>query len=90
LNTPAFYNFKFVDPQGNLTSEAQLFMASVNQAMVGALSDEGWTFPQHTTAEITALAAGSTLPNGTTWFNTTTSKLNVKTADSTVQVITST
>lgn len=87
---PPFYNFKFVDDAGMLTHEAQLFMASLNQYMQGALSDSGWTVPQQGQVFIDARAADTTTPNGTIWFNTSTSKLNVKTASGVIEVITST
>ena len=69
MNVPPLLGFKFTDANGFLTPEAQLFMTLLNQSMLGALSDNGWTFPIKTTAQITALAAGTVLPNGTVWFD---------------------
>jgi len=89
MNVPIYYNFRFVDENGYLTQEAQFFMSTLNQAMLGALTDNGWTVPQHTTAEITVLAASDFTPLGTIWFNTTLAKLQVKTAASTVETVSS-
>jgi len=96
MNVPPFYNFKFVDESGNLTSEAQLFMASINQAMLGALTNDGWTVPNLATTQILPSdPPGITqvepkMPVGTIWFNTTLLKLQVKTAAGVVETITST
>ena len=90
MYVPPFYSYQFIDTNGYLTPEAELFMASVNQAMLGALSDNGWTFPQKTTAEISDYSSLDVTPNGTVWFNTTTAKLNVKTASGVIEEITST
>lgn len=46
--------------------------------------------PSFTTTQITAFGADATIPNGTLWFNTTLAKLQVKTAASTIETITST
>jgi hypothetical protein len=72
------------------------------QTLRDGLSDNGWTVPNLTTAEIGSIAAMLTpsglplLPIGTIWFNTTLAKLQVLTAraaDSpfapTIQTITS-
>jgi hypothetical protein len=49
--------------------------------------NQGVKFPHYSTAEITALESNA--ETGTVWFNTTLSKLQVKTANGIVQTITS-
>lgn len=62
-------------------------MASLNQSMLAALSEDGWTIPQQTTDGIAEVE--SVMPIGTIWFNTTLAKLQVKTADGVIETITS-
>ena len=56
----------------------------------GTITNKGLLAPQKTTLEITAFGADSTVPNGAIYFDTDDSKLKVKTADSTIETITST
>lgn len=59
---------------------SQVFFERLIQVMQGALSDIGWTSPNQSTANITALtleSAAPVLPVGTIWFNTDLSKLQV-------------
>jgi len=59
---------------------------SINQTLRAALSDNGWTVPNQTSANI--LLVVDDMPIGTIWFDTTLSKLVVKTANPAVtQVI---
>lgn len=55
----------------------------------GGVNYNGLQFPQKTTAEITAYASDTSVPNGTAWFDTDVSKLKVKTAAGTIETITS-
>jgi hypothetical protein len=55
----------------------------------GAIINDGLVFPSKTTTEITAYGADNSIPNGAAWFNTTSSKLNVKTAAGVIEAITS-
>jgi len=66
MNVSPFYNFQFTMPNGMLTTDAQNFMTLINQAMQGALSDNGWTFPSVTADELTA--AEPNMPDGTGWY----------------------
>lgn len=82
-------------------AEQQLFFDSLAQAVLSALSDNGWTVPQLTTAQITAITIpysisdiNAYMPNGTIWYNTDLNKLQVQTAivlgtGATVETITS-
>jgi len=107
---PPFYNMKWTDEKGVLTSNSSLFMDETNQTLItvvtllnlisnarivndgsvnrGTIINDGLKPPKKTTAEITTLEPDASI--GTIWFNTTLSKLQVKTADGTVQTITST
>ena len=49
-----------------------------NQTLRAGLSDNGWTVPNLTSAQITTI--GDSLPVGTIWFDTDLAKLVVKTA----------
>lgn len=49
------------------------YQDDLNQTLDGSLSDNGWTFPRLTTAQITAIAPQ--MPNGTTWYDTDTHEL---------------
>ena len=57
-----------VDDSKYLTSEMQFYYSTLNQSMQGALSDDGWTFPQVTGAQLTDLAPD--MPDGTGWYET--------------------
>lgn len=89
---PGFINIKFVQDDGYLTPSMQLYESGLNQAMQGALSNNGWTVPALPTTQINT-ASGSVpnglavnginqtgMPVGTIWFNTTLGKLQVKTS----------
>lgn len=66
---PVFSNLQFVDiKSGFLTSETQIFFDELITSMQQALSNDGWTLPQHTQAEIIALAPD--MPDGTLWYAT--------------------
>jgi len=83
--------------------ELQNFFELMFSTLRQGLSDAGWTIPQLTTAQITAIATPPTIPNdaytdympnGTIWFNTDLAKLQVQTAvvltvGATIETITS-
>lgn len=50
----------------------------LNRVLVAGLSDNGWTFPQLTTAQITTVAPQ--MPNGTAWYDVTTDQPKIKVA----------
>ena len=81
--------------------EQQLFFSIMFQNIQNALSDNGWTIPQLTTAQINVLINPPDLndpnfymPNGTIWFNTDLAKLQFQTSvvlgvGATIETITS-
>ena len=73
---PPFLNYKWVNEQGYLTTETQIYEDSLNRVMQNSLSDNGWTLPQQTTANITAVAPSQ--PDGVMWYDTTTDEFKVK------------
>lgn len=76
MNIPTFVRVKFVQADGYLTPEMQLYNDELNQVLQNALSDNGWTVPQLTTAQITAIAPK--MPSGTLWYDIDTNQLKGK------------
>lgn len=103
---PPFFDMNYTTKDGRLTSDAYLYNdqtfqvlnlvvtllnSFVSSAIINnTIVNNGITPPSFTTAQITAFGADSTIPNGTMWFNTTLAKLQVKTAPSVIETITST
>lgn len=75
MNIPAYTN----------SQDSELYNDQLSQALVGGLSDNGFTTPQQTTSGITSLS--STMPNGTTWYDTDTNQMKVL-IDGTVKTFT--
>jgi hypothetical protein len=77
---PTFSSVKFVEENGYLTSQMQLYNDELNTILRNGLSDNGWTIPEVTSAQLTSiLALGTTsvgtlsqpqqvMPNGTIWY----------------------
>ena len=70
---PTFQAAKFVDEEGYLTSQMRAYNDELNNVLRNGLSDNGWTLPAVTQAQLTALnAAGlppdQQIPNGTIWY----------------------
>lgn len=68
---PTFQSVQFVDDEGYLTSQMQMWHDELNNVLRNGLSDNGWTLPTVTQAElasIIALPADQQLPNGTIWY----------------------
>ena len=68
---PVFQNGQYVDENGYLTSQMQLYNDELNNILRNGLSDNGWTLPTVTQAQlatIMALPADQQLPNGTIWY----------------------
>lgn len=68
---PTFFYVKFVDDDGYLTSLMQLYNDELNNVLRNGLSDNGWTLPEVTSAqlvEIEALPDDQQMPNGTIWY----------------------
>lgn len=91
-NAPIFFAMKFTEEGGNLTTNSLLYNDQLNQVIQQIVSqmNNGIQVAQKTTAEITAYGADAGVPYGTIWFDTSISKLKVKTAAATIQTITST
>lgn len=66
---PIFLNIRAVDDSGHLTTEFQIYEDTLNQSMRNALSDDGWTIPQLTPAQIIAILPQ--MPDGTIAYDTT-------------------
>jgi len=68
---PSFQNVRFVDVDGFLTPQMQMYNDELNNILRNGLSDNGWTLPTVTQAELTAignLPADQQMPNGTIWY----------------------
>ena len=68
---PTFQNVQYVDENGYLTSQMQLYNDELNNVLRNGLSDNGWTLPTVTQAElaaIMALPADQAMPDGTIWY----------------------
>ena len=73
MNIPTFANLQFVEENGYLTETILNYMDELNQALQNGLSDNGWTLPQVTAAQLTeifALTDDREMPNGTMWYVT--------------------
>lgn len=68
MNIPPFVYVQFVNAEGYLTDPMQLFIDELIQALQDGLSDNGWTFPQITASNLTAIQAS--MPDGTGWYET--------------------
>ena len=67
---PTFVNVQFVKEDGYLTSQMQMYNDELNNILRNGLSDNGWTLPvvtQAQLADIIALPSDQQLPNGTIW-----------------------
>lgn len=68
---PTFVNLQYTDKDGYLTSQMQMYNDELNNILRNGLSDNGWTLPQVTQAQLTELEALPTfdqMPNGTIWY----------------------
>jgi hypothetical protein len=68
---PTFQDVKFVETTGFLTSAMRLYNDELNNVLRNGLSDNGWTLPEVTTVQLTAimnLPADQQMPNGTIWY----------------------
>lgn len=77
---PFFLNNAFVELQhGYLTQEQQLWLDQFIQTLNAGLSNNGWTVPNLSTADITTVAPS--MPLGTIWYDSDVNKLKVKTGN---------
>lgn len=68
---PTFQNVQFVDEDGFLTTQMQMYNDELNNVLRNGLSDNGWTLPEVTQSEladIITLPSDQALPNGTVWY----------------------
>ena len=68
---PTFQDAKFTTPEGYLTEQMRAYNDELNNVLRNGLSDNGWTLPTVTQAQlaaILALPADQQLPNGTIWY----------------------
>lgn len=61
------------------------YQTNLNQALQGAISDNGWTLPQQTTDNISEVSTN--MPDGTMWYDSDTNSFKVK-IDGTVKTVT--
>lgn len=65
---PVFSEVQYVKPDGYLTSDMQIYHDQLNQALQNGLSDNGWTMPPITAANLAIIAPK--MPDGTIWYDT--------------------
>ncbi len=68
---PTFQTVQFTDDKGFLTSHMQMYNDELNNILRNGLSDNGWTLPEVTTAQLAAIEAlpdDQKMPNGTIWY----------------------
>lgn len=68
---PSFQNVQFVEENGYLTSQMQMYNDELNNVLRNGLSDNGWTLPTVTQAQLAAIQAlpsDQQLPDGTIWY----------------------
>ncbi len=68
---PSFQNVQYTDQNGFLTTQMQMYNDELNNVLRNGLSDNGWTLPTVTQAQLTAIMAlpsDQALPNGTIWY----------------------
>lgn len=63
---PVFSDVQYVKPDGYLTPSMQIYHDQLNQALQNGLSNNGWTFPPITAANLAIVAAK--MPDGTGWY----------------------
>ena len=72
MNIPIFMSVQYTKEDGFLTPEIQLYNDELNNVLRAGLSNNGWTLPVVTKAELTKIIAlgpptDQPLPNGTMW-----------------------
>ena len=68
---PTFQSAQYVEENGYLTSQMQLYNDELNNTLRNGLSDNGWTLPTVTQAQLAQIFAFSgvdAMPNGTIWY----------------------
>lgn len=66
---PTFQDDKYVEEDGYLTSQMRLYNDELNTVLRNGLSDNGWTLPVVTKAQLAYLFTipNQPVPNGTIW-----------------------
>lgn len=87
---PTFYKMQWSEDGKPMSGDAHLYFDQQGQTIEQITNqfNTGIVVTPKTTAEIAALEP--TAPIGTTWFNTTLAKLQVKVAAGTIETVTST
>lgn len=68
MNIPPFIYVQFTDDDGYLTDPMQMYIDELIQALQNGLSDNGWTFPPISAANLASIQAS--MPDGTGWYET--------------------
>jgi hypothetical protein len=73
MNIPIFMSVQYTKEDGFLTPEIQLYNDELNNVLRAGLSNNGWTLPTVTQAELTAIRAlgpptDQPLPDGSVWY----------------------
>lgn len=73
---PVFSTVRFVKPDGFLTPDMQSYMDVMNQSLQNGLSDNGWTLPLVTAAQLAE--AAPKMRDGTMWYQTDAHEVVIK------------
>ncbi len=73
---PTFSDVMYVKPDGYLTPDMQIYNDILNQSLQNALSDNGWTLPQITAANLILVEPDQ--PNGTMWYESDAHEVVIK------------
>ncbi len=68
---PTFQAVQYVDKDGYLTPQMQMYNDELNNILRNGLSDNGWTLPtvtQTQLAQIQAFTGSDVMPNGSIWY----------------------
>ena len=71
MEIPVFYNIPWFGKEGFLTSHAQMYNDKLNTVLRNGLSDNGWTIPNVTAAQLAqifAFTGVNAMPEGTLWY----------------------
>lgn len=66
MDIPVFSIVQYVQGDGYLTPEMQLYNEELNRILRNGLSGNGWTLPTVTQAELAQIQAS--MPDGTMWY----------------------
>lgn len=86
MNIPVFSSVPFVKEDGYLTPEMQIYNDELNQSLQNGLSDNGWTFPPITAANLAIVAPK--MPDGSAWYESDAEEIVFKLGGSLFKVTT--